>query len=176
MVNFHRALGDPEAVERMKSAGRLPPWAVDFRDACQSWARFTRIASDFAQRHPERTFTITNERLITDPTDAMRDVLEFLGANPEPGPAVFLRSHRINSSFAPSGRSEQAPPRLTEPWEEWSPEQRDIFVQEAGEAMVAHGLVTEAELLASVPAAIGNTISSSREPLTETPRPGHGQQ
>jgi hypothetical protein len=150
MVNFQRTFGDPETVERMKTAGRLPPWATDFRDACRSWARFTGIASDFCRRHPERAFTVTNERLITDPDDAMREVLDFLGVRQETAPATFLRTHRINSSFVASGNSSQAPPALTEPWLEWLPEQHKVFSEEAGETMVDCGLATETELLAAV--------------------------
>jgi glycosyltransferase involved in cell wall biosynthesis len=151
MVNFHRTFPDPEDFERMKSAGRLPPWATDFRDACHSWARFVRIASDFCRRHPERAFTISNERLITDPDESMREVLEFLGVRDDPEPARFLRTHRINSSFAASGRAAAAPPALTEPWRDWLPEQRRIFLEEAGETMAACGVATEAELLVGAP-------------------------
>jgi hypothetical protein len=161
MVNFHRALEDPEAVERMKRAGRLPPWTTDFRDACQNWARFVGVASDFCARHPERAFTVTSERLITDPDGAMRDVLEFLRVPQEPAPAHFLRTQRINSSFAPSGSSEHAPPTLTEPWKEWSPEQRYVFYEEAGETMAARGLATEAELLVLVDGSDGAISANS---------------
>ncbi len=149
MVNFHRAFGDPEAVERMKSAGRLPLWTTDFADACRTWARFVGIASNFCRRHPDRAYTVTNERLITDPDDAMRDVLDFLSVPQEPGPARFLRTNRINSSFATSGRSEQAPPALTEPWREWSAERCHAFLELAGATMVDCGLATETELSAS---------------------------
>jgi hypothetical protein len=150
MINFHRALGNPEAVERMKKAGRLPPWATDFRDSCQTWARLVGIASDFCQRHPDRSLTVTNERLITDADQTMREVLEFLGVPYDSAPAQFLRTHRINSSFAASGRSDQSPPALTEPWWEWTTEQRAVFYEEAGAAMVTRGLATEAQLLAWV--------------------------
>jgi len=148
MINFQRTFDDPEAVARMKEAGRLPPWATDFRDACRSWARFTDIASEFSRRHPERAFTVTNERLITDPENAMREILDFLGLAYEPAPAEFLRTNRINSSFVASGKSEGAPPSLTEPWLDWLPEQRSVFHKEAGATMVACGLATESELLA----------------------------
>jgi hypothetical protein len=132
----------------MRSAGRVPPWASDFRDACRSWARFTRIASEFCRRHPERALTVTNEHLIGDPDGAMREVLEFLGVREEPAPARFLRTNRINSSFAPSGRPADATLAVTEPWREWLPEQRNIFFEEAGDVMMACGLATEAELVA----------------------------
>src|SRR5919106_2219637 len=159
MINFHRAMGDPEAVERMRDAGRLPPWTTDFGDACRTWARFVRIADDFCRRNPDLTHTLTNEGLITDPDDAMRAVLDFLGVPQEPGPARFLRTNRINSSFAASGRSEEAPPALSEPWREWLPEQREAFLENAGETMVECGLATEAELRAgpdSIDGATGN--------------------
>jgi GT2 family glycosyltransferase len=156
MINFHRAMGDPEAVERMRDAGRLPPWTSDFADACRTWARFVRIAVDFSRRNPERTQTLTNEQLITDPDDAMRGTLDFLGVPQEPGPARFLRENRINSSFAASGRSAQAPPALSEPWREWLPEQREAFLENAGETMIECGLATEAELLAG-----GDSIGAS---------------
>jgi Sulfotransferase family/Glycosyl transferase family 2 len=174
MVNFHQALGDPEAVERMRTAGRLPPWTTDFRDACRTWARFVRIASDFCRRHPERALTITNERLITDPDEAMREVLEFLGVSQEPAPARFLRTHRINSSFVASGKSADAPPALTEPWREWLPPRRDVFFEEAGEAMIACGLATKAELLARRPSTDGggNANGGGRLP-SGVPLPGH---
>ncbi len=146
MINFHRALGDDEAVERMKESGRLPPWAVDFTDACETWARFASIASMFCDRNPDRSITITNERLITEPEEAMRELLEFLAVPHEPGPARFLRTQRINSSFTASGASAQAPPQLTEPWLEWSAEQRAVFFDCAAETMIACGLATEEEL------------------------------
>ncbi len=147
MINFHRAMGDPEAVERMKDAGRLPPWTTDFGDACRTWDRFVGIASDFCRRHPDRAFTVRNERLITDPDDAMREVLDFLAVRQEPAPADFLRTNRINSSFAGSGKSEKAPPAITEPWREWLPEQHEVFFENAGGTMIECGLATEAELL-----------------------------
>jgi glycosyltransferase involved in cell wall biosynthesis len=178
MVNFHRVFDDPETAERMKSAGRLPPWTADFRDACRAWARFTRIASDFCQRHPDRAFTVTNERLITDPDEAMREVLEFLDLRQEPAPARFLRTNRINSSFAVSGKSVDSPPALTEPWREWPPEQRLAFFEEAGETMAACGLATEAELLAGSASTEGSPRTGNGDgrarggvPLTGYDRP-----
>jgi glycosyltransferase involved in cell wall biosynthesis len=148
MINFHRVFRDRDTFERMRSAGRVPPWASDFRDACRSWARFTRIASEFCRRHPERALTVTNEHLIGDPDGAMREVLEFLGVRGEPAPARFLSTNRINSSFAPSGRPADTTLAVTEPWREWLPEQRNVFFEEAGDVMMACGLATEAELIA----------------------------
>jgi glycosyltransferase involved in cell wall biosynthesis len=175
MINFHRALGDQEAVERMQKAGRLPPWATDFRDSCQTWARLVGIASDFCERHPDRSLTVTNERLITEPGEAVRAVLEFLGVPYEAAPAQFLRTHRINSSFAGSGRSEHAPPTLSEPWREWAPERRSVFYEEAADTMVAKGLASHAELLAWASSINGLKANGAVEARGAAAPPGHGQ-
>jgi hypothetical protein len=170
MINFHHAMGDPEAVERMRNAGRLPAWTSDFGDACRTWARFVRMATDFGRRNPERMHTVTNEQLITDPDAAMRSVLGFLGLAQEPGPALFLRTNRINSSFAASGSSEDAPPTLSEPWREWLPEQRETFLENAGETMIECGLATEAELVGDQDSSEGASGigAGGRQPRTGT--------
>jgi glycosyltransferase involved in cell wall biosynthesis len=176
MVNFHRAIADPETAERLKSAGRLPPWTTDFRDACRTWVRFVDIASDLCRRHPERAHTVANERLITAPEDAIREVLEFLDAPQESAPAEFLRTNRINSSFAASGKSDQSPPALTEPWLEWLPEQRQVFYDEAGETMIASGFATEAELLSEASSGDGNRRVNGGATLPSGVQlPGHEQ-
>jgi GT2 family glycosyltransferase len=171
MINFHRAMGDQEAVERMRNAGRLPPWTSDFGDACRTWARFVRIAVDFSRRNPERTHTVTNEQLITDPDDAMRAVLEFLEVPQEPGPAHFLRDNRINSSFAVSGSSEQAPTALTEPWREWPDERHQVFLEIAGATMIDCGLATESELFAG-PTPLDGSGNGTGRTVNGRPLPG----
>jgi GT2 family glycosyltransferase len=148
MINFRHVFRDPEAAERMRTAGRLPPWATDFRDACRAWARFTRIATAFCRSHPERALTVMNQHLTTKPDEAMREVLEFLGVGHEPAPARFLRTHRINSSFPSSGMPADTPHASPDPWREWQPEQRRAFLEEAGKTMVACGLATQSELTA----------------------------
>ncbi|MQA73280.1 MAG: glycosyltransferase [Solirubrobacterales bacterium] len=176
MVNFHRVFGDPDTVERMKAAGRLAPWTTDFGDACRTWARFTGIAADFCGRHPDHAFTVTNERLIADPDQAMREVLEFLGVPEEPAPGRFLRTQRINSSFVDSGSSAQAPPALTEPWRDWLREQRDAFFEAAGETMVACGLATEGELLRGGDSTDGGgTANGGARTASGIPIPGDGR-
>jgi hypothetical protein len=80
----------------------------------------------------------------------------------EPRPARLLRENRINSSFAASGSSEQAPPALSEPWREWLPEQREAFLENAGETMIECGLATEGELLAGPDSIDGGTGNGPR--------------
>jgi Sulfotransferase family len=155
----------------MKDAGRLPLWTTDFADACRTWARFVRIAEDFRRRHPDRAYTVTNESLITDPEGAMRNVLDFLALPQEAAPARFLRSNRINSSFAGSGKSDDAPPALTEPWREWLPEQHEVFFENAGEMMIDCGLAAEAELRAGLLPRDADENAASRT-ATGGPLPG----
>jgi hypothetical protein len=49
------------------------------------------------------------------------------------------------------------PPALSEPWREWLPEQREAFLENAGETMIECGLATEAELRASLESIDGGT-------------------
>ncbi len=172
MVNFRNVFDNPQTAERMISAGRLPAWTHDFGDACRTWARFTRIAWEFCRRHPERALTVTNERLITDPDDAISGVLDFLEISQESAPGQFLRTHRINSSFVASGRSAETPPTLTEPWREWLPEQRSAFREAAGEMMAACGLVSEAELLGGAADGAGALSGNGGRARAEVPHDG----
>jgi glycosyltransferase involved in cell wall biosynthesis len=157
MMNFHRVLGGDGDLEGWRRSGRLPSWAADFREACTTWARLTRLALDFCAEHPERTLTITNEQMIADPEGVMRETLTFLGLHHEEAPARFLRTQRINSSFAASGASSQAPLSAGEPWMDWTQEQRIVFQAEAGQVMVECGMATEDELAAWVQAPDGGS-------------------
>ena len=106
MVNFHRALADPETAERMKSAGRLPPWTTDFRDACRTWARFVAHRSGLLPP-PSRALVHGHQR-APDHRPGGRDARGARvprRAPRSPRRREFLRTHRINSSFAASGRS-----------------------------------------------------------------------
>ena len=147
MINFEGTFRDPEVAIRMRSAGQLPEWAWDFEAACRTWALFTGTAVAFCERHPDRSFTVSNERLITDPDGMVRDALEFLRVPPEPEPARYLRTHRINSSFASRERPVDQPPGfLTEPWGSWTSSERTAFRELAGETMLKCGLVTGPDL------------------------------
>ena len=100
----------------------------------------------------------------------MREMLGFLDCRQEPGPATFLRTHRINSSFATSGRSAEAPPGLTEPWREWLPEQQEVFFEEAGQTMIDCGFATEAESLADTTSrSASNNGGSASAPADREP-------
>jgi hypothetical protein len=122
-------------------------WASDFREACRAWRRYTDRAMDFCAAYPDRSLTVINEQLVADPTAGFGAILRFLGVPYEDGPANLFRSRRINSSFHKGPSRAPAVHELADPWQEWSPEQRRTFADEAGSAMVKYGLAGEKDLV-----------------------------
>jgi hypothetical protein len=137
MIHVSRTMTGGEQ-EQMRKGNFLPPWATDFREACKTWRRDAQAAADFCDRNPERGRTVRHDRLEADPCGTFRHILEFLQAPHDEAPAAYLGSHRINSSF--SGRDANAPAdRPQNPWEVWDAQQRQVFAEEAGEALARFG-------------------------------------
>lgn len=122
--------------------GTIEPWSTSFHEASRAWARFTRAASEFTQKNPERCLTVRNEELSADPTNGFRRIQRFLGLKEEEGPAQQFSSCRVNSSFPePASGAARQPP----PWHEWDAEKRSTFATEAGPLMVQLGLASADE-------------------------------
>lgn len=122
--------GDPAAI----------PWATDFRAACVAWRAHVASALELEEREPERVLRVSYEGLVADAENRFREILDFLGAPPEDGPAACLRSTRINSSFPGGARTRD------DPWDAWSAEQRAIFLEEAADVLVRTGMATAEDL------------------------------
>lgn len=117
----------------------LPAWSSDFTEACQAWATSVRAGLDFGNRHPGRCRTVVNEDVSARPREHFAMLLRFLGLPPEPGPANWWATHRINSSFVRNGRG-------TVPesgWRSWSTSRREIFERYAGDLLTSHGLAAD---------------------------------
>jgi Sulfotransferase family len=137
-------LGFRESIEREKGPvpdSEMPPWTRDFEAACDSWANHVEIVLRFEAANPGRCLTTRNEDLVVDPVAAMARVLDFLGAARHDGPANFLATQRINSSF----EDESQQPSEAD-WDDWTPEQRETFARVAGPTLVAAGYATGEEL------------------------------
>lgn len=133
-----------ESIEREKGPipdNEMPPWTRDFEVACESWANHVAIVARFEDAHPGRCLTIRNEDLVTDPHAALSRMLDFLDAAPDDGPADFLVTRRINSSFD----DETGSPSETD-WSGWTSDQRRTFARIAGPTLVAAGYGTREEL------------------------------
>jgi Sulfotransferase family len=139
MMNFRNMLGDEsELVE----SGFLPRFATDFREGCKCWCLYVDRSMDFCARHPTRCLTVTNEELVADPHKGFSKICGFIRVPYEDGPANFFRSNRINSSF-PNALEKVSGLNSSDPWKQWTPEQKQIFFGEVGPTLVRYGLVTE---------------------------------
>jgi hypothetical protein len=142
MIHLSSKLSEDERENKRawRGGGSGPAWKTDFKKACEHWRKMSAAALDFCEKHPERSLTIRVEELERDPSDSFAGVLKFLQAAPSDGPARYFASHRINSSFSESVTlGNQAVDKISEPWETWTPKQKEIFTKEAGEALASYG-------------------------------------
>jgi len=142
MVHFAKLLGE-ETANELKSSGRLPPWATDFPAACKAWRGYVERAMDFCETNPSRSMTVVNDELSADPEKYFASILGRLGLPYEQPVADFFRTHRISSSFPQASRDARGNHRFPNPWQQWSDEQRAIFMREAASTMLRYGLATE---------------------------------
>ena len=122
----------------------VPAWATDFTEACRTWRRWTETAVEFCSENPDRAITVVNEQLSDAPRSGFTDLYRFLGIEWEDGPVESFSGEKVNSSFA--GTPSASATGRTLP--AWDPERRAIFVEEAGDLMVAVGLAEPDELKA----------------------------
>ncbi|MFE9451621.1 sulfotransferase family protein [Streptomyces sp. NPDC006739] len=133
MINFGKRpdAHDGEGVE-------LPLWATDFNEACLTWASSVRAGLEFCSRFPGRARTVVSEDLTARPEAEFAMLLRFLGLPYEPGPAQWLSTHRINSSYQASDRGRTAADQNG--WHTWSAAQQRIFDQYAAQLLTLHGI------------------------------------
>ncbi len=67
--------------------------------ACRVWRSHVETVLDFQRRHPGRVFELRYEKLVADPEDVLRAVLEFLG---EPWDPALLAGRLPPAEGAPS--------------------------------------------------------------------------
>lgn len=136
MLNFTAKFTDrPEATRH------LPHWVDDFGAACRTWADYATHAEGFRFDNPDRSLTVVNETLSAEPAAGFAAIAEFLDESDDPACAAYFSTTRVNSSYvADDGPGEQA-------WQHWSSEQREVFMAEAGAAMIDLGLADADELV-----------------------------
>jgi len=139
MVNFERKFDE----EKIKAAQRneIPKWSQDSRHGAETWATWVDAGLDFADAHPDRCLTISNEALSEEPDEGFASILEHLGLEHHPGPGRFFGKQRINSSWV---RDPSRPD--DDDWTGWSHKRRKEFVKAAGATMARAGYGTTAEL------------------------------
>jgi hypothetical protein len=145
MLHFFDPRGD-QLREAYVRTGRLPTWVTDFRAGCKEWAKFVELSLWYAERYPDRFLTVQNEKLMADPGHEFQQIFDFIQVPFEKGPVEFFQTKRINSSFPQHYGPNGAPTATADhPWDSWSEEQRDIFLQEAGDVYLQCGYSTKSE-------------------------------
>lgn len=147
MVNYYARMPEAER-NSLGERGLIMPWGRDFTEACRFWKRCVDRAETFAAKFPHRVLTLRNEDLVSDPRQGFTKIFEFLKEPWESGPMDYFSSNRINSSFQKDSGDRSSVKKLAEsdPWPTWSPDQRRIFREEAGESMIRLGMASAAEL------------------------------
>jgi Sulfotransferase family/Glycosyl transferase family 2 len=131
MLNFADSIPDPVVGRFLKET---VAWATDMQSACETWRDEVEAGMAFCESHVDHATVVRYEDVVISPRAAFSSIHRFLGIADEEGPARYLASTRINSSF--NGR-----PRLSadELWERWDEEQRRTFAEVAGPTMRRYG-------------------------------------
>lgn len=118
----------------------------NFRSACLEWIRHVQSAMEFQQRHPDRCLTVVNEALAAQPKQGFGDIFRFLRVPHEIAPIEYFQTRRINSSFTTVWNAPMTVGRQPDPWDGWTVEQQETFLEVAGQALVVLGLASKDEL------------------------------
>ena len=119
--------------DQIGTDGHLPARTTDFAAACRAWAHDVQTADAFCTAHPDRCHTVRVEDLEASPDAAFGDLLAFLSLPNEAGPAAFFTERPNRFGFPYQHLFE------SEPWQTWSPDQRETFAREAGACQERHG-------------------------------------
>ncbi len=124
-------------VASMLRSGFAEPWAWSFEEACRTWVHFVTAGLKAQQALGERMCSVVHQRLVEDPRGACAHLLAFLGEPDHPGPAAFLQTRRVNSSYDAASPEDMKrprdPKRLRErPWLAWPAEWHERFHAIAG--------------------------------------------
>ena len=120
--------------------------AKNFTNATKTWKTYVNAGRKFRDARPDRVLEIRQENMERDPESVMREVQAFLDLEHSDKPAEFLRTRRINSSYASTLRENlkvtnpDAVPKA--PWRHWSPSEKDTFRSIAMETMAQLGYDT----------------------------------
>jgi hypothetical protein len=117
----------------------------DFKFACEFWVRYVEMGLDAMRAFPGRVLEVRHENLSSDPEKEFGLIYDFLGLEPCPGSADFIRTKRINSSYLNVEKSDitkkvKDPSMMPkEPWNSWSAGDRKHFSKICGQTMTRLG-------------------------------------
>ena len=144
-ARFLHVVRDGRAVvASMLNSGFNVPFSSDFACACQTWVHFAGQALKFERLRPQRVLQVRQEQISSDAQTVMDCVQRFCALKPADGPAQFLQTNRINSSWGNKtaqkvhkAKPSSVPP--VEPWRGWTRSQEATFHRVAGPLMAELG-------------------------------------
>lgn len=130
---LHLVRDGRRVVTSMTNSGFTNKWATDFEEACKTWVHYVERGLQLQEKFPNRVLEVRNEALIEQREETCAQIQEFLGVNANPGPANYLATRWINSSFGPERKTPEAP------WEDWTETQSQTFEQVCADLMKTLG-------------------------------------
>ncbi len=129
-------------VNSMLHCGFDEAWVKDFDEACRTWAFYVARGIEAQNTLKNRMLTVWHGQLVDRPEAVCGEILRFLQERAHPGPARFLRTQRINSSYDNAALEDMKrpkdPARLRgRPWMTWPAQWHLRFTAVAGEAAAA---------------------------------------
>lgn len=109
---------------------------VEHRNGCQIWKDFMTAGLEFTDDdHGEQMMMVSYRAAVEETSQEMAKVFEFIDEDFEQASVEFIRSNSpINSSF-----SEAEGLARTKRWQTWSPDEREVFADVAGDLLVDLG-------------------------------------
>lgn len=144
MIHFLDAVED-NVKANFENAGWEIPW-IDFTEACRTWRDYVEVSMAFCGNQPDRCLTITHERLVADTASCFTEIFDFVGVPHEDEPIRFVQTRWLHSSFGSARLQDGEGGRPAEPWEEWTSDQKAIFMREAGPTLSKYGLAGEGDV------------------------------
>jgi len=146
-ASFLHVLRDGRRVVSSRMSFAWPPQPnVEFRDVCREWEHAVTLGMQLASRYPERCLTVRNEELVAAPHEGFETISRFLRMPSEAEPEGFFRSAWLNTSFGECSNRPPSDHDLSQIWNTWTLDQKVVFLEEAGDAMLRQGFIGDEEM------------------------------
>ncbi len=128
-------------IEVVHSMGRFPSFShMSMRQRCTIWADRVHAYRFLMDR--DDALCIRHEKFVHDPHEVLQPVWKAAGLSPHPAPGEYAARHIVHplqSEETHEGPVKEALTDRNRVWEEWSPQQRQVFRDVCAEPMQSLG-------------------------------------